>query len=170
MRLFIAIELGDEIKNSILAVQEDLKRNGVYGNYTKEENLHLTLAFIGEYNDPSDIQRIMEELDFREFEISLSKTGCFGDLWWVGLDECGELDSLVKKLRYLLSREGIPFDRKKFRSHITVLRRAEYNNPGKLDIRAFKGSMKVHRITLMRSNFTRNGVRYDSLGSVYCCD
>ena len=52
MRLFIAIQLSDEMKKALVACMHDLKKQGVEGNYVPVRNLHLTLAFIGEYDDP----------------------------------------------------------------------------------------------------------------------
>ena len=46
MRLFIAIQLSDGIRKGLSSVQAYLRGHGVRGNYTKIENLHLTLAFI----------------------------------------------------------------------------------------------------------------------------
>ena len=48
MRLFIAINLSDAMKDSLISTQNALYDRGVRGNYTPEENQHLTLAFIGE--------------------------------------------------------------------------------------------------------------------------
>ena len=47
MRLFIAIELSDGLRNGLTQIQASLKRRGVRGNFTPMENLHLTLAFFG---------------------------------------------------------------------------------------------------------------------------
>ena len=55
MRLFIAITLSDAMKDALIDVQNTMYEHGVRGNYTKEENLHLTLAFIGEYPDPEAV-------------------------------------------------------------------------------------------------------------------
>ena len=52
MRLFVAIRFNDEILNSLEELKSDLHQSGLRGNYTKAENLHLTLAFISEYGDP----------------------------------------------------------------------------------------------------------------------
>ena len=48
MRLFIAIKLNDEMVEALTGLQGDLQFIGMRGRYTPEENLHLTLAFIGE--------------------------------------------------------------------------------------------------------------------------
>ena len=46
MRLFIAINLSDEMKNSLISAQKTMYDRGIRGNFTSEENMHLTLAFI----------------------------------------------------------------------------------------------------------------------------
>lgn len=48
MRLFIGIELSEEIKGAFVNYQNILKKDGSIGNYSRKENLHLTLFFIGE--------------------------------------------------------------------------------------------------------------------------
>ncbi len=55
MRLFIAIPLSDTMKDALTAVQDEMYDNGVRGNFTSRENMHLTLAFIGEYPDKDHI-------------------------------------------------------------------------------------------------------------------
>ena len=57
MRLFLAILLSDEMKDALIHTQNRWYDAGVRGNYTAEENLHLTLAFIGEYPDAERCQR-----------------------------------------------------------------------------------------------------------------
>ena len=49
MRLFIAVNLSPEMKNALTDAQRMMYDRGVRGRFTPEENLHLTLAFIGEY-------------------------------------------------------------------------------------------------------------------------
>ena len=59
MRLFIAINLDDNIRDALAEMQESMRRQGVRGNYTKTENLHLTLAFIGEHGDPDAVNEAL---------------------------------------------------------------------------------------------------------------
>ena len=56
MRLFIAILLSPEMQKALVACMHDLKKQGVEGNYVPAANLHMTLAFIGEYDDPKKIK------------------------------------------------------------------------------------------------------------------
>ena len=46
MRLFIAIQLNDEMKDVLQDMQSYMRSRGVKGNYTKRDNLHLTLAIL----------------------------------------------------------------------------------------------------------------------------
>ena len=61
MRLFIAIQFNEQMLDALTKLQNDLRAMGVTGNYTKRENLHLTLAFIGEYGRPGDVLDAMEQ-------------------------------------------------------------------------------------------------------------
>ena len=51
MRLFIGINPSDEIRKALVKAQNYLSRHGIAGTYLTPENLHMTLAFIGEYPD-----------------------------------------------------------------------------------------------------------------------
>ena len=88
MRLFIAIQLNKSMKDALTTLQNQMQRQGVRGNFTRCENLHLTLAFIGEYPDPYDIKEIMETIDFESFTLSLDGMGSFGSLRWTTSPSC----------------------------------------------------------------------------------
>ena len=168
MRLFIAIQLNDEVRESVRETQDAFRRQGVRGNYTPAENLHLTLAFIGEYGDPDSVLDAMETVRFSPFSLIMEKTGCFGDLWWTGFADSKPLDNLVRNLRHALADAGIPFDKKKFKAHCTILRRAAYAKSDSLPrIDAAPVSMQAERISLMQSTRGRYGMIYTELGSVW---
>ena len=161
MRLFIAIKLDDNMVASLSEYLDDMRAAGVRGNFTKPENIHITLAFIGEYGNPQDVLDVMEKVDFRPFTISLDRTGDFGELFWAGIADNPELINYVKRLRKGLADAGIPFDRKKFSPHITLVRKPVYKSwyPDK----ALKGSMTVDRISLMKSERGKNGMIYTEI-------
>ena len=52
-------------------VVSNLKAKGVKGNYSRRENLHITLAFIGEYGNPDEVMDCIEQVDFKPFDIRL---------------------------------------------------------------------------------------------------
>ncbi len=163
MRLFVAIRLNDDVRDALAAVQAGLRAGRVGGNYTKRENLHLTLAFIGEYGDPDRVLDVMRSVPFRPFPIRLEGFGSFGDLYWCGLARQDELTVYVKRLRRALAEADIPFDRKRFSPHITLLRRASFDTlPG---VAVPEASMTAERVSLMRSERGKNGMIYTELGA-----
>src|SRR5699024_804775 len=99
MRLFIAIQLSDEMKKALVACMHDLKKQGVEGNYVPAQNLHLTLAFIGEYDDPTKVKNIIEGVPVFPFRLGLSEKGNFGNLLWIGVKGNQKLKIYVKNLR-----------------------------------------------------------------------
>ena len=162
-RLFIAINLNDEMKDALVDIQDALRDHGIHGRETAVENMHLTLAFIGDYGDPGLVKEIVDGIDIRPFEISLKGVGAFRDLWWVGVENTAPLMAISRRLRRALSDAGIPFDKKKFSPHITIIRRAE----GRLSEEAhdelerrFGTSMTVDHISLMRSDRGKYGMVY----------
>lgn len=148
MRLFIAIQLSEEMKSSITGTMHELKKAGVRGSYVPTQNLHLTLAFIGETEDAAAVKEALSTVSFRPFRLALSDMGCFGDLIWVGLKGNQGLSAAVKSVRDALDSAGIGYDRKKFVPHITMVRKASgrwQQTP------APKGEMMVKKISLMKS-------------------
>ena len=167
MRLFTAIELSDELKKELVRIQDSLKDKGVFGGYTKPDNLHLTLAFIGEYGNPDRILDIMEMVRFEPIDLKLDRLGNFGDLYWIGIKADDELERMVKRLRRAFSDNNIPFDRKKFYPHITVVRGAFYDGKGLPEIDVNPVDMTASYISLMRSDHGKNGMVYTSVGEIF---
>ena len=167
MRLFIAIPFSVGMKKALRHVQEGFRARDVRGNYTETDNLHLTLAFIGEYGDPDRVLAAMETVDFAPLTLRLRGLGAFGDLWWVGLEDDPALDALAARLRRALAEAGIPFDRKKFAPHITLIRRAECRkpfSPGEIPVPG--AEMRSDRVSLMLSTRGKHGMIYTELGAV----
>lgn len=150
MRLFVAIQLSDEMKKSITGTMHELKKKGVRGNFAPMQNLHLTLAFIGETDDPGAVKEALKNVSFKPFKLSLSDMGTFGDLLWVGAKGNQGLSAAAKAVRDALDASGISYDRKKFVPHITVVRKMNGNWK---QVPAPKGEMMVKNISLMKTTF-----------------
>ena len=164
MRLFIAILLENNMIKALTDAQDALRMHQYSGKYTDRRNLHLTLAFIGDFSDPDLVLDSMEQLRLRPFEITLSGyIGNFGDLLWAGMEHSPELEQFVKGLRHALADSRIPFDRKHFHPHITLLRNAQKGRAFS-DIAVAKESMTVQGISLMRSDFGKHGAVYTEIG------
>ena len=164
MRLFIAIQFEENILNALSDFQTDLKSQGVTGNYTKRENLHITLAFIGEYGNPEEVLDAMEQVEFKPIEISLDGVGSFGELFWVGIADNLQLRGYVKRLRRELAEQGIPFDKKRFSPHITLIRKFSCRGGKGIEVSdPPKGSMVATKVSLMRSERGKNGMIYTEI-------
>lgn len=164
MRLFIAIELSDELKKSITGTLHDLKKQGVKGSYVPMQNLHMTLAFIGETNDAAAVKAALQNVHFKSFKLALSDPGCFGDLLYIGVKGNQALSAAAKSVRDVLDAAGIGYDKKKFEPHITIVRSLSGNWK---KVSAPKGQMMVKKISLMKSA-QKDGRRvYTEIASVY---
>ncbi len=165
MRLFLAILPDEPVERALLGSITALKEQGVRANYTRPENLHLTLAFLGETERVEGAMAAMRQaaLSSRPFEFELDKMGRFGDLLWVGLKQNEELLRLVKDLQDALLAQGFQIERGKFKAHITVARRAETQGPIRGMI--LPAGMTVQRLSLMKSERKNGLLCYTEIGS-----
>lgn len=155
MRIFLAIQLDKVLKNAILDTMDDMKAAGIRGRFVSPDNLHLTLAFIGETSRLPEIREAVQEIIFEPFTISVSGVGAFRDLLWVGLSESRKLTALANEVRGVLDQRGIPHDGKRFMPHITIVRDSSgftgaFPSP--------EGKTTVWKISIMRSDVI-NGKR-----------
>jgi len=148
MRVFVAITLSNELKKTITGTLHDLKQKGIKGNYVPVQNLHLTLAFIGETDKPGAVKEALRNVSFKPFRLSLSDMGTFGDVLWAGVKGNQGLSAAAKSVRDALDAAGIAYDRQKFVPHITLVRKAAGNWK---QVAAPKGEMTVTKISLMKS-------------------
>lgn len=154
MRLFIAIQLSEKMRKALVSCLHDQKKQGVEGNYVPAQNLHLTLAFIGEYRDPEQVKRILASVPLPAFRLALSEKGNFGNILWAGVKGNQKLKTYVRDLRAALKNAGIPFEDDRFTPHITLIRKVSARSPYQVHLP--KAEMEVKRASLMKSE-TKNG-------------
>lgn len=166
MRLFIAICFPDNMKRALNRVIRKLRDEGVTGNFTRDMNMHLTLAFLGEVeaHDLPRIQEAMEDVQFSPFEIQLEGSGMFRDLLWVGTRPSPQLTAVTEDLRRSLTENGIWYDPKPFQPHITLLRRAR--NLEGVPVKVQGESFTADRISLMLSERIDGRLTYTELSAV----
>ncbi|MBR5047770.1 MAG: RNA 2',3'-cyclic phosphodiesterase [Eubacterium sp.] len=165
MRLFISINFDKKTTDLLQDLQAELQARGIRGNYTRPENLHLTLAFIGEYVNPDDILDILETISFEPFTLRLESLSYFRDMIFADISDCPPLEKTVRKLRRALAEKDIPFDRKKFLPHITLVRKAVCRDGRPLlPLVEPPWETKIDRISLMRSERGKKGMIYTELG------
>ncbi len=168
MRLFIAVNFNDDIKGALASIQEQLKKSNVHGRYTAYENLHLTLAFIGEYGDPNAVLDALAGVKFKPFNLRLDGMGSFGSVWWAGIDADDELKRCASQVRHALAQAGIGFDKKRFSPHITLVREPGVQVIPSVEIPNVQ--MTVREISLMLSERGKRSMIYTELGTVLAED
>ncbi len=154
MRLFIAIRLSDDMQKALVSCMHDLKKQGVEGNYVPAQNLHMTLAFIGEYDDPGKVKEVIGKVPLPGFRLALDGQGNFGNILWAGVKGNQKLKAYVREVREALKENGIPFENDRFVPHITLIRKISAKKPYQIHLP--EAEMTVKRASLMKSE-TKNG-------------
>ena len=169
MRLFVALEPSPEFRQALAVLQGRLQDAGVTGRYLDPSNLHLTLAFIGMW--PEDISSCLPSVQ-QSFSITLSHLGVFPEakVLWAGAAPSEALNALAENVRRRLSEAGIPFDRKEFNPHITLVRKPVIPEGVHLSgIEVPPASMTVWDVCLYRSDHTERGMAYTVIGRGGAC-
>ena len=149
MRIFVAIELSEELKKAAVGIMHSLKQSGVKGNYTPAQNLHVTLCFVGEVADVKPVKDALATVRFKPFKLGFTEPGNFGDLIHIGIRGGQGIHNLASDIRKAFDAAGIEYDKKKFTPHMTVVRKAA-GRPGKITVSA--ADMMVKKVSLMRSD------------------
>lgn len=163
MRIFIAMRFTEAFKSSILDAQDGLKEYGVRGNYTQPENLHLTLAFIGETERVEEIKAAVDSVKFEPFVIRTGKMGCFNGrsrVVWLGIEGEDKVKAIAQQLRRNLDQRGIDYAKGKFSPHITLVRQPSEMS---FDIDVESESMTVSNIYVMKSERINGRLVYTAL-------
>ena len=149
MRLFLAIPLSPSVQGALLSAQADLRRQG-RGAFPPPENLHLTLAFLGETDRPDQARSALRAVSRRPFSLAVGgPLGHFDDLWWAGVRASRALEDLALSLRSDLRARGFCLEDRPFRPHITLVRRWRGEVP---QVTVPRAGMVVRRVSLLRSD------------------
>jgi len=164
MRLFIAIDFPEEIKQEFFELSSELMRQADAGRIIPLENYHLTLVFIGETERVTDVKDAIATVCRTGFTDSLrivfGGVGSFkgrrgrSHTWWVGVEENAELTRLANKLADELRVLGFAIEKRAFLPHITIGRDVVTSGPVALDLSEIE--LSASAISLMRSDF-KNG-------------
>ncbi|MBQ6262387.1 MAG: RNA 2',3'-cyclic phosphodiesterase [Clostridia bacterium] len=164
MRLFIALLPDEDFCSTLVRTQDAFRRAGVGGNYAERENLHVTLAFIGEYSDPDAVLDAMKAARPAPFLLSTDGIGSFGGAWWAGVKPTDALTAYVSRLRRALAAAGVPYDKKKFTPHVTLIRRPDRDRIP--TVAPPLAACEVAGVSLMRSDRGKNGMIYTEIGYI----
>ena len=165
MRVFVGLRPSDDFRMALAVLQERLRSAGIIGRYLDPSNLHMTLAFVGEWQRPENIIQILPQVS-HPFPVILSHPGIFPEakVLWAGVEQSDELNCLAECVRDRLTEHGIPFDPQQFNPHITLIRKPLI--PERVDLSGIEipaACMTVDEVCLYRSERGENGMEYTVL-------
>lgn len=78
-RVFIAVDLTDQLKEPIIKMQRDFMGAGVDMKPVEPENLHITLRFIGEISRDlvEELKKRLSNVKYNQFTIHIRGIGAF---------------------------------------------------------------------------------------------
>lgn len=124
IRLFAGLEIPEEVKDTLLDLE-----GGVPGaRWIEADNLHLTLRFIGEIDEPlaADVDEALARIKARPFTVRLKSVGAFGGknphALWAGIENPEPLKHLADKCEQAVRAAGVDPEKRKFLPHVTVAR------------------------------------------------
>ena len=125
MRLFVAIDLPDSVKEQVAGLCCGLPG----ARWVNPEQLHLTLRFIGEVDGGMfrDIRETLDEVQSDPFTLQLDGVGFFPPrgkprVVWVGLRQSVDLSQLRNRIESRLVALGLEPETRKSSPHITLAR------------------------------------------------
>jgi len=174
VRLFIAINFNEEIKDKLSDIMQRLKKVALKGKFTHRENLHLTVVFIGEVAPEkiSSVKAAMDKLDVKSFMLSINDLGSFkrdgGDIYWIGVGKNNTLSSINDQLFTELVKAGFRIEKREYKPHLTLGRQVVVDD--NFDRNRFSKSipamkMEVKKISLMKSERINGKLTYTEIFS-----
>ncbi len=192
MRVFIALDIDDAIRQRIQRFIEGVSGFAPDARWVRSESLHVTLKFIGEkpVEAVEEIKRALSQIRAGSFEIAFRKYGFFptakaARVFWVGIESGPQLASLVNAVEEATFALGIPKDEHPFTPHLTLARgggrsgtpRWHKGDTPNLNFQRLQeklaalpapdfGTMAAHEFFLYQSQLSQGGSRYTKIASV----
>ena len=173
MRLFIAIELPEELKKYLGELGQSLKSESAIVSPAKEH--HLTLKFLGNYPDDkvNDMKEKLSKIPFESFEGQLDTVGVFPNddnirVVWVGLKPVEPFAALAKQIDE--ATPEVKGDYPEYVPHLTLARIKAVKDKKSFgdrikSIKVEPKSFNVDSFKLIKSTLTPKGAVYEVLGT-----
>lgn len=164
MRLFIGIKMDDLAKKKINNYFKLFYENNVRGNYTKINNLHMTLVFLGEVDEERvpDLKDIIKSINLDTNKLHLTKISLLKEILICNIEKSVEINNMYLNLCDELKKNNFSFDNHPLYPHITLIRKAgNYNKFLNVDMNIIS---KFEKITLFESKRINNELVYIDLG------
>ena len=177
IRLFVALKIPEYIKEQLLNICYEVVPDATLYKWATKDKMHLTLKFVGEVEENLELP-ISTELDFvknyRSFDFKISRFGFFfrdkrPKILWAGLQTDETIIKMVGELNKKMEIFNIEPERRKFKSHLTLLRiKSEFNenlisnfNNYQFDNLKFK----ANKIALVKSELSKAGAQYTEINN-----
>ena len=175
MRLFIAIDLPDELRKELTRLRTALAPSTETARWVASESIHITLRFIGEVPEKrvEEIDAALTGLTWKPFTITVRGVGFFPGtrsprVFWAGM-EAPTMQNLAEQLDSRMERLGFEKEKRAFRPHITLARARDSRIDSSLVTAASQyaehqfGAFTVDRVFLFRSILKPSGAVYEKL-------
>jgi len=172
MRLFIALEF-NELKEYFYSLQDKIRFNS--GKFTFPKAFHMTLKFIGEFdeNKVEIVKKILEKVKFEHINVRVSKVGFFPTekyirVVWLGIKPEEEIIKLQNRIDKELEELNFKHE-KSFKPHITLARVKVLQEKDEFIEKVKSLVIEEKEITLksfklVKSELTPEGPVYEDLG------
>jgi RNA 2',3'-cyclic 3'-phosphodiesterase len=136
MRLFIALDIDDVIRERIAVFLEGVRGFAPDARWVRSESLHVTLKFIGE-KPPESVEQIKASLGSirgESVEIRFRSYGFFPTakaprVFWIGIEAGLQLKQLASAVDDAMFALGIPREDHAFSPHLTLARGGKSGAP-----------------------------------------
>jgi RNA 2',3'-cyclic 3'-phosphodiesterase len=175
MRVFIAIDLPNEVRDRLREVQHELRSLTNSVRWVAPESIHITLKFVGQVPEKriEDIDTALRGLTWKAFTVTVRGVGFFPGtrsprVFWAGM-EAPTMKGLAEHLDTRMERLGFDKEKRAFRPHITLARAKESRIDSSLVLGATQyeehnfGSFTADRVFLFQSTLKPSGAVYEKL-------
>jgi 2'-5' RNA ligase len=169
-RLFVAIRPPEEIRDLLIDAMDDSPEF----RWQDEEQLHLTLRFVGEVERPvaDDLATALATLRAGRFSARINGVGRFeqrnSGALWAGMEPKEPLATLAAKVERVCQSVGLAPERRAYHPHITLARwkgRRTREVASYLERRRglISEPFEVAEFTLFESRLSRHGAHYEAV-------
>lgn len=180
MRLFIAIEIPEEIRMAYAALLREFHQIAPHAKWVRAENLHVTLKFLG-HTPPEKLEALQAELakvhSLERVQLEFRGLGFFPNekhprVFWAGMEASPNLKTLAADIDQAMHELGFPVENRPFTPHLTL---ARFDPPGispklREAIHAKSstnfGSLTAFHFHLIESKLKRTGAEYTTVQTV----
>lgn len=161
IRVFFAI-FPNKLVQKQLAHQAEILESTYGGRKVRTQHLHLTLLFLGDISTHriEALQQTMKNISAKKFALSLDEI-CYwkrNQIIYIQAKQFStELLFLIDSLKIALSEAGFLFDKRSYRPHVTLIRKATHTTEINLNTPI---KWHVNKWSLIQSKQTEHGVDY----------